>query len=110
MTETDPIIVHSSPAREQASTAARDVTLIVAALPALIAVLGTRDVKAIVDYVASAEFAPVLGLIVSLAVMAWRQRHTRRAKARMVKLAEASPDALAIVARSPAARSSTKEE
>lgn len=92
-----PMVVNASPAGDQAGSALRDVTLIVGALPTLIAVLGTRDVKQVVDFIASAEFAPVLGLLVSLAVVAWRQWKARHNKAKLVTLANAAPDAVATV-------------
>lgn len=93
----EPIVVNPSPAASQTATASRDVLLLVAALPALIAVFGTRDVKQIVDFIASAQFAPVLGLIVGGVVVVWRQINARRKKAELVTVAEAAPNSVAVV-------------
>ena len=65
-------------AATQTGTAVRDITLIVGALPALLAVLGTRDLTKVVEFIASVQFAPALGEIVTGGVMLWRQRHAAR--------------------------------
>jgi hypothetical protein len=68
------------PVATQTGTAVRDIALIVGALPALLAVLGTRDLTKVVDFVASVQFAPALGVILTGGVMLWRQRHAARVK------------------------------
>jgi hypothetical protein len=68
------------PPASQTGTAVRDIALIVGALPALLAVLGTRDLTKVVDYIASVQFAPALGVILTGGVMLWRQRHAARVK------------------------------
>ena len=73
------------PVASQTGTAIRDITILISALPALIAVLGTRDVTKIADFLASTQFAPALGVIAAAAVIGWRQMHARKAKqARLV--------------------------
>lgn len=96
-TEEKPIVVNASPAGLQAGTLARDVTLVLAALPALVAVLGRRDLVEIVNYLGSAEFAPAAGVIVTAAVLVWRQLLARRAKATQLTLAQAEPGQVKIV-------------
>ena len=71
--------------------------LVVAALPALIAVFGTRDLKQIIDYIASAQFAPVLGIIVIAGTAAWRQWITRHNNAQKVTMAREVSSETAIV-------------
>ena len=92
-----PIVINASPVTDQAAAASRDVLLVVAALPTLIAVLGTHDVQQIVTYVSGAGFAPVLGILVTAGVMIWRQIVTRRHKANLVTAAEAAPNSVAII-------------
>lgn len=86
-----PIEVRASPARDQASTGLRDVLIIVGALPALLALLGKRDVMGIIDWLAS---EPGLTAIVALGAIVtpiWRQWLARRAHAKSVALADTSP-------------------
>lgn len=92
-----PVIINPSPVPDQLGSAGRDIMLVAAALPALIAVVGTRDVKQIVDYVGSSEFAPALAVIVTGVVFVWRQMKARRNKARMVTIANSAPDSVAVV-------------
>lgn len=92
-----PIEVAVSPAGAQASTAARDVALILAILPALIAVIGQRDLIALIRFIGSTEFAPVLGLIVAAAVPLWRQWLARRKHANDLKMAKSADDSVAVV-------------
>lgn len=92
-----PVVVNPSPVADQTATAARDWLLVLSALPALIAVLGTRDVKQIVDFIAGTQFAPALGVIIGAAVLLWRQVIARRAKATLVTVATAAPDHVAQV-------------
>jgi hypothetical protein len=68
------------PVASQAGTAVRDITILISALPALIAVLGTRDVSKIADFLAGTQFAPALGVITAGAVMIWRQMHARKVR------------------------------
>lgn len=97
MTEETPIIVNPNPAKDQIATATRDVALLLAALPALIALLGKRDVIGIVNYLASAEGSTVLGMIVAAGVVAWRQNHARRKKAELVTVAASASDQVAVI-------------
>lgn len=92
-----PLQVTDSTAKEQTGAAVRDLMLVVAVLPALVAVLGTRDLKAIVDFVASEQFAPALGVILALAVVVWRQLVTRWEKRKLITSAKAAPDSVATV-------------
>lgn len=78
-TPTPPIAVPNSAVPSQISTLLRDLTIVLTALPALLAVLGTRDLLHIIAYVRSVEFAPALGVIVGAGVLLWRQINARRA-------------------------------
>lgn len=97
MTEETPIVVNPSPVKDQIATATRDVALILAAIPALIALLGKRDVIGIVNYLASAEGSAVLGMLVAAGVVIWRQLLARRANAKLKIVAEAAPNRVAFV-------------
>lgn len=92
-----PVVVPASAASDQAGTAARDILLLVSALPALVAVLGTHDVTKIVAYLGSADFAPVLGIAVTAGTLAWRQWIARKRHTNDVKVASAAPDTVAVV-------------
>ncbi len=91
------IVVNPSPAGDQAATATRDVLLILAALPAFIALLGKRDVIQVVNFLSSVDGLPIVSLIIVPGVIAWRQWLARRNKARMVTVAEAAPNRVAVV-------------
>lgn len=82
------IVVSASPAGAQATSGVAAVLLIASTLPALIAVLGTRDVTQIVAFVGSNSFAPVLGLIVGTGTIAWRQLRVRWSHQEKVALAD----------------------
>lgn len=92
-----PIQVSPTATTAQSGSAMRDVLLIVGVLPALLAVLGKRDLQALVDFIASTEFAPVLGIIVTGGVVAWRQWLARRQHAESLKMAQNTPDRVAVV-------------
>lgn len=95
-----PIEVAISPAGTQTATATRDLLLIVSALPALIAILGTRDLSKIIAYIASVEFAPALGVLVGAGTLLWRQWLARKKHANELKMASAAPDRVAVVKQS----------
>lgn len=92
-----PIEVAASPAGEQTTTGLRDFLLLVAALPALIAVLGTRNVKDIVDWFAGEQGLAFIALVVALATPLYRQWLARRNHAVKLKLAENVDDEIGIV-------------
>jgi hypothetical protein len=92
-----PIEVPASPASTQAGTASRDMLLLVATLPALVAVLGTRDVKQIVDWLAGQQGIAFLGLAFAIGTPIWRQWIARRKHANDLKMATAAPDAVATI-------------
>lgn len=92
-----PIQVTDSTAKEQGGAGARDLMLLVAALPALVAVLGKGDVIAIVNFIASAEFAPALGVLAVAAVGIWRQIITRRSKQKLITTALSADNSVAQV-------------
>ncbi|MCP3731995.1 hypothetical protein M9978_16340 [Sphingomonas sp. MG17] len=92
-----PIEVSASPAPAQTATGARDILLLVAALPALVAILGKRDVKALIDWLASEPGLAFVGLLLAIGTAAYRQWHARRTHAEQLKMAEATPDRVAIV-------------
>lgn len=87
-----PIQITDSTAKEQGGAGMRDFMLVVAALPALIAVFGKGDVIAAVNYIASAEFAPVLGVVAVAGVAIWRQFITRWSKQKLITTGEAAPN------------------
>jgi len=92
-----PIVVSPSPAATQAGTGTRDFLLLVAALPALMAVLGTRDVKQIVDWLAGQQGLTFLGLAIAIGTPIWRQWLARRKHANELKMATSADDAVAKV-------------
>lgn len=92
-----PIEVTVSPAGEQTASISRDILLIMAVLPSLLAILGKRDLLALIKYIQSVEFAPVLSLLIGFGVIAWRQWVTRRNHASKLKMARNVSDSIAIV-------------
>jgi hypothetical protein len=96
-----PIQVAPSPLSDQASTATRDILLIISVLPALIAVLGTKDLVQIVAFIQSTQFAPVLGLLVGTGVVLYRQWLARRKHANELKMAKSADDRVAVVVQKP---------
>jgi hypothetical protein len=96
-TPTTPMIVNSSPTKDQIGSIARDILLVAAALPTLVAVLGTHDLGKIVAYIESQQFYPVLGVLVTGGVVVWRQIITRTRKAELVTAAKSADDSVAVV-------------
>ena len=92
-----PIEVPASPAGMQAATGTRDILLLVAALPALVAVLGKGNVKDIVDWFATEPGLAFVGLVIALGTPLWRQWLARRKHANEVKMAISADDAIATI-------------
>lgn len=92
-----PVVVPASPVGDQVATFSRDFVILASALPALIAVLGTHDVKQITDYLTSQAFAPALGVIVLAGTLGYRQWKARKRHTDDVRVAKAAPDSIAIV-------------
>lgn len=92
-----PIQVAASPVADQTATVTRDLLLVISVLPALLAVLGTRDVVQIIAFIQSTQFAPVLGLIVGTGVIVWRQWLARKKHANDLKMAKSADDRVAVV-------------
>lgn len=97
MNEDRPVIINPSPLAEQAASLTRDILVWIAVLPGLLAILGTRDVVKIIIWLQSTEGATALGLVVLGAMTLWRQIVTRRAKAKLVTVAQAAPDSVAVI-------------
>lgn len=91
-----PIIVPTTPVAAQASTLTRDLLILVAALPGLLAVLGTRDLLKVIAYIQSVEFAPALGVIVLTLVAIWRQIIARRETAKLQIMNQWTPSAISM--------------
>lgn len=94
-----PIVVPATPTSTQIGTGSRDLMLLIAALPALVAVLGTRDVKQIVDWFASEPGIAFIGLAIVIGTPIYRQWLARRKHANEVKMADEAPDYIAQVQR-----------
>lgn len=92
-----PIQVTDGTAREQAGAFTRDVALVLAALPALLAFLGKRDVIGLVTWLSSVEGLPTLGAIVAGAIFVWRQVITRWTKRKLITVATHVDDSVATV-------------
>lgn len=95
-----PIFVNSSPATVQTGTAVRDAILVLSVLPMLVAVIGKRDLVGLINFIGSSEFAPAAGVIISGAVVIWRQVIARQLVKQTVTVAEARPENV-IVANVP---------
>jgi hypothetical protein len=91
-----PIVVPESPTGTQVATGTRDILLIVAALPALVAVLGTRDVKQIVDWFAGQEGLAFVAVMIAVGTPLWRQWNARRKHADLKLLETKVPDSIAV--------------
>lgn len=92
-----PIEVSATAAKAQAATGARDILLLFAALPALVAVIGTRDLKQIIDWLASEPGLAFIGLLVAVLTPIYRQWLARRTHAEQVRMAAVAPDRVAVV-------------
>lgn len=90
-----PIEVAASATGTQVATGSRDLLLIVAALPALVTILGTRDVKTIVDWFASEPGIAFLGLVIALATPVYRQWKARREHEKLKTLEPYAPQSVA---------------
>jgi Flp pilus assembly protein TadB len=93
----DPIVVSPSAAGIQASTGSRDLLLLLAALPALVAALGTRDVVKIVAWIGSEPGLAFVGLVIALATPVYRQWLARRKHAETVTITRSAPDSVAVI-------------
>jgi len=97
MTQDTPIVVNPSLSATAGGTILRDMLVIVAALPILVKLIGARDLRGILDWLASNDGATVLAVIVPLAVSGWRAWRATKQKTKLVTLAEAAPDSMAVV-------------
>lgn len=92
-----PIEVPATPTSTQVATGSRDILLLIAALPALVAVLGTHNVKNIADWFAGEQGLAFVALIIALGTPLWRQWLARRKHANEVKMATSAKDTVAKV-------------
>lgn len=92
-----PLQVTDGTVKEQAGAATRDVALLLAAIPALLAFLGKRDFIGLVTWLSSVEGLPALGVIVTAGVVVWRQCLTRWSKRKLITLATHTDDSVAQV-------------
>jgi hypothetical protein len=100
-TEPAPSYVEKSPTKDQGGALLRDALIVVSVLPALTAVLGTRDVGQIVAFLQSTQFAPALGVLVLVGTSIWRQIVTRRKKKEVIAVAN-SPGTTPVLTSSEA--------
>lgn len=77
-TPDQPVVIPASPVGMQAATLGRDLIIVLSAIPALKAVLGTHDLNKIIAYLTGDQFAPALGVIVLAGTLAWRQWNARK--------------------------------
>lgn len=92
-----PIQVVDSTAKEQAGAATRDLALVLASIPALLAFIGKRDFIGLVTWLSSVEGLPALGVIATAGVLIWRQLLTRWAKRKLITVATHADDSVAQV-------------
>jgi hypothetical protein len=92
-----PLQVVDSTAKEQGGAAVRDIALVLAAVPALLAFLGKRDFIGMVTWLSSVEGLPALGVVVTAAVLIWRQLVTRWSKRKLITTAMSADDRVAVV-------------
>lgn len=92
-----PVVIPATPSMAQITAVARDIGIVASALPALIAVIGTHNVQQITSYVTGSAFAPALGVISLVGIIIWRQLITRKQSANDIKMAQATPDSIAVV-------------
>lgn len=93
------ILVTDSTVQEQVGAALRFLALLAAAVPTLTALFGKRDLIGLINYISSAEFAPVLGVLVTAGVLGWSQVSARINKQKLITAADHAPDAVAQVVR-----------
>jgi hypothetical protein len=92
-----PIEVSATATGAQAATGSRDILLLIAALPALVAVLGKGSVKDIVDWFAAEQGLAFIGLVIAVGTPLWRQWLARRKHANEVKMAVSADDSVALI-------------
>lgn len=92
-----PLQVTDSTTKEQAGAATRDLALVLAAIPTLLALIGKHDFIGLVTWLSSVEGLPALGVIVTAAVLVWRQVITRWSKRKLITVAAHADDSVAQV-------------
>ncbi len=92
-----PIEVSASPVAAQASTGARDALLLVATLPALVAVFGKGNVTDIVNWFAGEQGLSFVALVIAVGTTLWRQWLARKKNANDVRMARSADDSVAVV-------------
>lgn len=92
-----PIQITDGTAKEQAGAATRDLALVLAAIPALLAFLGKHDFIGLVTWLSSVDGLPALGVTVTAAVLVWRQVITRWSKRKLITVATHADDSVAQV-------------
>ncbi|QDZ07441.1 hypothetical protein FPZ24_08080 [Sphingomonas panacisoli] len=92
-----PIEVPVTPTAAQVGTGTRDVLLLVAALPALVAVLGKHSMVDTVNWLGSEPGLAFVGLVIAIGTPAWRQWKARRQHANELKMAKSASDNVAVV-------------
>lgn len=98
-----PIVVSAStfPAAAQSIVAA--IVIIMGAMPAFIAVLGTHDVTKMVAYAGSSAFVPVLGavgVVVAIGTRAWQALKTHANVIKLLRL-PSTPNSVGFVKGDP---------
>ncbi len=91
-----PMQVNQSAAAAQVGGITRQAIIFIAVLPSLVALFGKHDVTELVNYIASAEFAPAVAFLLPIAVV-WGQWVIRRVHAQKVFLARKVDDSIATV-------------
>lgn len=100
MATTDtPIVVNPSLLPSAGGTILRDILVIAAALPILVKLIGSRDLRGIIDWIGSSDGATVIAIVVPLLVSGWRAWRSTKQKAKFVTVAAAAPDSVAVVTK-----------
>jgi len=95
---TQPIIVDPSRITAQVGTFLRDLGIISGAVTALLGLVKTHDLAAVIAYLQSADAGHAItaaGGILSVAILIWRQWSARKTKNVINTLVEAVPDKVA---------------
>jgi len=99
--DSKPLVINPSQAASAGGTILRDILVIAAALPILVKLIGARDLRGIIDWLGSSDGATVLAIVVPVVVSGWRAWRSAKQKAKLVTVAEAAPNSVAIVRARP---------
>lgn len=92
-----PYTVNPSAIMAQAPVLLRQVTLVLGGVAAVLGFVSTHDLAGLVAYLQSEQFVPIFVALSGAASLAWGQVKAHRDRVRLVTIAKAAPDSVAVV-------------